>query len=157
MGTSSNFGNMLSMALASIVLPFLPLLPLQILLNNLLYDLSEVGIPFDEVDQEDVERPQAWDMPNILRFTILMGTISSLFDAITFLVLLKVFHADAALFQTGWFVESIASQILVIFLIRSRRLPWHANRPHAILIASSLGENTGGSGTLWALKAQPPF
>lgn len=139
MGTSSNFGNMLSMALASIVLPFLPLLPLQILLNNLLYDLSEVGIPFDEVDQEDVERPQAWDMPTILRFTILMGTISSLFDAITFLVLLKVFHADAALFQTGWFVESIASQILVIFLIRSRRLPWHANRPHAILIASSLG------------------
>jgi P-type Mg2+ transporter len=139
MGTSSNFGNMLSMALASIVLPFLPLLPLQILLNNLLYDLSEVGIPFDEVDQEDVERPQAWDMPSILRFTILMGAVSSLFDAITFFVLLKVFHADATLFQTGWFVESISTQILVIFLIRSRRLPWRANRPHAILIATSLG------------------
>lgn len=139
MGTSSNFGNMLSMALASIVLPFLPLLPLQILLNNLLYDLSEVGIPFDEVDQEDVERPQAWDMAGILRFTILMGAVSSLFDAVTFLVLLKVFHADAALFQTGWFVESIATQILVIFLIRSRRMPWRANRPHTILIATSLG------------------
>ena len=139
MGTSSNFGNMLSMALASIVLPFLPLLPLQILLNNLLYDLSEVGIPFDEVDQEDVERPQAWDMAGILRFTILMGAVSSLFDGVTFLVLLKVFHADAALFQTGWFVESIATQILVIFLIRSRRMPWRANRPHTILIATSLG------------------
>jgi len=139
MGTSSNFGNMLSMALASIVLPFLPLLPLQILLNNLLYDLSEVGIPFDEVDQEDVERPHAWDMPGILRFTIVMGAVSSLFDAITFLTLLKVFHADATLFQTGWFVESIATQILVIFLIRSRRMPWRANRPHTILIATSLG------------------
>ena len=90
MGTSSNFGNMLSMALASIVLPFLPLLPLQILLNNLLYDLSEIGIPFDDVDHEDVERPQAWDMRGILRFTIIMGAVSSLFDATTFLVLLKV-------------------------------------------------------------------
>jgi Mg2+-importing ATPase len=139
MGTSSNFGNMLSMALASIVLPFLPLLPLQILLNNLLYDLSEVGIPFDKVDEEDVERPQAWDMRGILRFTILMGAVSSLFDAVTFVVLLKVFHADATLFQTGWFVESIASQILVIFLIRSRRMPWRASRPHPILIATSLG------------------
>jgi Mg2+-importing ATPase len=139
MGTSSNFGNMLSMALASIVLPFLPLLPLQILLNNLLYDLSEVGIPFDEVDQEDVYRPQGWDMRNILRFTVIMGTASSLFDVITFGVLLKVFHADAMLFQTGWFVESIATQILVIFLIRSRRLPWRASRPHGLLIASSLG------------------
>jgi Mg2+-importing ATPase len=144
MGTSSNFGNMLSMALASIVLPFLPLLPLQILLNNLLYDLSEVGIPFDEVDQEDVERPQAWDMRGILRFTILMGGVSSLFDAITFLILVKVFHADPTLFQTGWFVESIATQILVIFLIRSRRLPWRANRPHAVLIATSLGALAAG-------------
>ncbi len=144
MGTSSNFGNMLSMALASIVLPFLPLLPLQILLNNLLYDLSEVGIPFDEVDQEDVERPQAWDMRGILRFTILMGAVSSLFDAITFVVLLKVFHAEATLFQTGWFVESIATQILVIFLIRSRRMPWRANRPHATLIATSLGALAAG-------------
>jgi Mg2+-importing ATPase len=139
MGTSSNFGNMLSMALASIVLPFLPLLPLQILLNNLLYDLSEVGIPFDEVDQEDVEGPQGWNMRSILRFTVIMGAVSSLFDAITFTILLKVFHADATLFQTGWFVESIATQILVIFLIRSRRLPWRANRPHGLLIVTSLG------------------
>ncbi|WP_334454827.1 hypothetical protein [Bradyrhizobium elkanii] len=77
MGTSSNFGNMLSMALASIALPFLPLLPLQILLNNLLYDLSEIGIPFDEIDEEDAERPQSWNMADILRFTFVMGSISS--------------------------------------------------------------------------------
>jgi Mg2+-importing ATPase len=149
MGTSSNFGNMLSMALASIVLPFLPLLPLQILLNNLLYDLSEIGIPFDEVDQEDVAHPENWNMRAILRFTIVMGIVSSLFDALTFAVLLKVFDADASLFQTGWFVESIATQILVIFLIRSRRLPWRTNRPHNILIATSLGAL--GAGLLLAL------
>jgi Mg2+-importing ATPase len=139
MGTSSNFGNMLSMALASIVLPFLPLLPLQILLNNLLYDLSEIGIPFDEVDHEDVERPQSWDMGDILRFTVIMGAASSLFDIVTFAILRNIFNADAASFQTGWFVESIATQILVIFLIRSRRLPWRASRPHPILIATSIG------------------
>lgn len=139
MGTSSNFGNMLSMALASVVLPFLPLLPLQILLNNLLYDLSEIGIPFDEIDREDIASPQTWDMHSILRFTVVMGTVSSVFDAITFLSLRKLFGADAALFQTGWFVESIATQILVIFLIRSRRLPWRASRPHVILTVTSLG------------------
>ncbi|MCP3476640.1 HAD-IC family P-type ATPase [Bradyrhizobium sp. CCGUVB1N3] len=146
MGTSSNFGNMLSMALASIVLPFLPLLPLQILLNNLIYDLSEIGIPFDEVDREDVARPEAWNMANILRFTIIMGMVSSLFDVVTFAVLLKLFEADAALFQTGWFVESISTQILVIFIIRSRRLPWRGNRPHIILIATSLGALIAGVG-----------
>ncbi len=144
MGTSSNFGNMLSMALASIVLPFLPLLPLQILLNNLLYDLSEVGIPFDEVDREDVASPQAWDMHGILRFTIIMGAVSSLFDAVTFVVLLKLFEANAPLFQTGWFVESIATQILVIFLIRSRRLPWQGSRPHRFLVTTSLGALAAG-------------
>jgi Mg2+-importing ATPase len=139
MGTSSNFGNMLSMALASVVLPFLPLLPLQILLNNLLYDLSEVGIPFDEVDAEDVARPQVWDMAEILRFTLVMGTVSSLFDATTFIILLKVFHTDATQFHTGWFLESIATQILVIFLIRSRQLPWRGSRPDRVLVISSLG------------------
>jgi Mg2+-importing ATPase len=139
MGTSSNFGNMLSMALASLVLPFLPLLPLQILLNNLLYDLSEIGIPFDSVDSEDTARPHAWDMAAILRFTIVMGVVSSLFDAATFLILLKGFGADAAQFQTGWFLESIATQILVIFLIRTRRVPWQASLPHIALIGTSFG------------------
>ncbi len=138
MGTSSNFGNMLSMALASLVLPFLPLLPIQILLNNLLYDLSEIGIPFDDVDADDVREPHGWSMRDILRFTIVMGVVSSLFDATTFAVLVKVFDADAATFQTAWFVKSIATQILVIFLIRSRRSIW-ASRPNAILVLTSLG------------------
>jgi Mg2+-importing ATPase len=142
MGTSSNFGNMLSMALASIVLPFLPLLPMQILLNNLLYDLSEIGIPFDSVDAEEVDNPHSWDMKNILRFTIVMGAVSSLFDAATFTLLLKVFHADAPTFQTAWFLESIATQILVIFLIRSRGAFWKS-RPHWILVTTSLGALAG--------------
>lgn len=139
MGTSSNFGNMLSMALASIALPFLPLLPLQILLNNLLYDFSEIGIPFDAVDVEDTARPHTWDMTAVLRFTMIMGTVSSLFDATTFLILLKGFNADAAQFQSGWFLESIATQIFVIFLIRTRRVPWRATPAHSILVATSLG------------------
>jgi Mg2+-importing ATPase len=139
MGASSNFGNMLSMALASVMLPFLPLLPLQILLNNLLYDLSEIGIPFDQVDQDEVTKPQGWDLASILRFTLLMGGISSLFDAATFVVLLKFFQTDAALFQTSWFLESIATQILVIFLIRSRRPVGRSNWPHPVLIATSCG------------------
>jgi Mg2+-importing ATPase len=141
MGTSSNFGNMLSMALASIVLPFLPLLPMQILLNNLLYDLSEIGIPFDSVDAEDVTNPHSWDIKSILHFTIVMGAVSSVFDIATFSILLKVFDADAATFQTAWFLESIATQILVIFLIRSRGAFW-ASRPHWILVATSLGALT---------------
>ncbi len=139
MGTSSNFGNMLSMALGSVVLPFLPLLPFQILLNNLLYDLSEVGIPFDEVDNEDVASPHSWNMSDILHFTLIMGAISSLFDAAMFLILVKGFHANETLFQTGWFLESIATQILVIFLIRSSRLPWRTTRPNAVLAVTSLG------------------
>jgi Mg2+-importing ATPase len=144
MGTSSNFGNMLSMALASIVLPFLPLLPLQILLNNLIYDLSEIGIPFDEVDREDVAQPDTWNMANILRFTIIMGVVSSMFDIVTFAVLSEVFDANAPLFQTGWFVESLLTQILVIFVIRSRWTPWRANRPHVILVVTSLGALAAG-------------
>jgi Mg2+-importing ATPase len=119
MGTSSNFGNMLSMALASLVLPFLPLLPIQILLNNLFYDTSEIGIPFDRVDGEDLDHPRSWDLGEVLRFTLVMGSLSSLFDLITFTVLLKVFHAEADSFRTAWFVESIVTQILVIFIIRT--------------------------------------
>jgi len=138
MGTSSNFGNMLSMALASLVLPFLPLLPVQILLNNLIYDLSEVGIPFDGVDRQDLARPRAWDMREILRFTLIMGALSSLFDLATFAVLSKVFHADAEQFRTAWFAESIATQILVIFVIRTTGPAW-MSRAHPVLVASSIG------------------
>jgi Mg2+-importing ATPase len=137
MGTSSNFGNMLSMALASVVLPFLPLLPVQILLNNLLYDLSEIGIPFDGVDAGDVARPQAWDMGGILRFTLVMGALSSVFDIATFAVLVRVFDAGPEVFRTAWFIESTTTQILVIFIIRTRGAAW-ASRAHPILSVSSL-------------------
>lgn len=138
MGTSSNFGNMLSMALASMVLPFLPLNPLQILINNMLYDLSEVGIPFDEADPADLARPQHWDMQAVLRFTLVMGPLSSLFDAATFAVLLGVFGAGVEMFRTAWFVESILTQILVIFVIRTAAPCWRS-RPHPFLVMTSLG------------------
>ena len=138
MGTSSNFGNMLSMALASIVLPFLPLNPLQILINNMLYDLSEVGIPFDEADPADLAKPQHWDMHAVLRFTLVMGPLSSVFDAATFTVLLGVFGAGIETFRTAWFVESILTQILVIFVIRTAAPCWRS-RPHRFLVMTSLG------------------
>jgi Mg2+-importing ATPase len=136
MGTSSNFGNMLSMALASLVLPFLPLTPLQILLNNLIYDISEIGIPFDTADENELVRPQAWDMKSVLRFTLVMGPLSSLFDAATFSLLRLGFGAGEAVFRTAWFVESIATQILVIFVIRTARPLW-ASRSHPALVATS--------------------
>jgi len=138
MGTSSNFGNMLSMALASVVLPFLPLNPLQILINNMLYDLSEVGIPFDEADPADLARPRHWDMHAVLRFTLVMGPLSSVFDAATFALLLGVFGAGVEMFRTAWFVESILTQILVIFVIRTAAPCWRS-RPHRFLVMTSLG------------------
>jgi len=137
MATSSNFGNMLSMALASIFLPFLPLTPIQVLLNNLMYDLSEIGIPFDRVEAAEVARPRAWDMGEILRFTAVMGTLSSVFDMATFAILIFGFAAPPELFRTAWFLESIATQILVIFVIRTYAPVW-TTRPHPVLIASSL-------------------
>jgi Mg2+-importing ATPase len=138
MGTSSNFGNMLSMALASLVLPFLPLTPLQILLNNLLYDLSEIGIPFDSADEDTLARPQAWDIRSVLGFTLIMGPLSSVFDIGTFALLHLGFDVGADVFRTAWFVESIATQILVIFVIRTAGPVW-ASRPDRVLAATSLG------------------
>jgi Mg2+-importing ATPase len=138
MGTSSNFGNMLSMALASLVLPFLPLAPLQILLNNLIYDVSEIGIPFDRADEEYLARPQAWDMGSVLRFTLVMGPLSSLFDVATFVLLRIGFGAGVEVFRTAWFVESITTQILVIFIIRTAKPVW-ASRADPVLVATSLG------------------
>jgi P-type Mg2+ transporter len=137
MGASSNFGNMLSMAIASIALPFLPMLPTQILLNNLLYDLSELGIPFDNVGPQATARPQLWDMRGLMRFAAIMGPLSSLFDFLTFAVLLFVFNVAAEEFQTVWFLESMATQILVIFIIRTNGRPWQ-NLPQPVLAASSL-------------------
>ncbi|MGJ5178616.1 magnesium-translocating P-type ATPase [Bradyrhizobium oligotrophicum] len=137
MGASSNVGNMLSMAAASMVLPFLPMLPTQILLNNLLYDLSELGIPFDRVSPQATARPQRWDMKRLIRFAAIMGPLSSLFDVLTFGALLYLFHATPDEFRTAWFLESMATQILVIFIIRTNGRPW-SNRADPVLTASSL-------------------
>src|SRR5437773_2133319 len=123
MGTSSNFGNMFSMAGAFLFLPFLPMLPTQILLNNFLYDLAQVTIPTDNVDEEFIRTPQRWDIGIIQRFMVVIGPISSIYDFLTFGVLLWVFRASEALFQTGWFVESLATQTLVLFVIRTAGTP----------------------------------
>ncbi len=141
MGASSNFGNMLSMAAASVALPFLPMLPTQILLNNLLYDLSEIGIPFDGVRPETVARPQVWDMSQLVRFAAIMGPLSSLFDLTTFALLLMVFGVSPDVFRTAWFLESMATQILVIVIIRTGGRPWR-DRPGGALALSSLAALT---------------
>jgi Mg2+-importing ATPase len=137
MATSSNFGNMFSMAAATLFLPFLPMLPLQILLNNLLYDVSELTLPLDHVDEEDLAQPRHWDMGFIRKFMLSIGPISSLFDFLTFYLLIRLFEAQEAMFRTGWFVESMATQVLVIFVIRTRRNPWRS-RPHRWLVLTSL-------------------
>jgi Mg2+-importing ATPase len=138
MGTSSNFGNMFSVAGASLFLKFLPMLPIQILLNNLLYDVSESTIPTDNVDEEYISTPKKWDIDFIKKFIVVFGPISSIFDFITFLVLLVIFHADATFFQTAWFVESICTQTLVIFVIRTRVVPFYRSRPSRMLFASTI-------------------
>jgi Mg2+-importing ATPase len=139
MGTSSNFGNMFSAAAASAFLSFLPMLPSQILLNNLLYDTSQLTIPTDNVDSEMLRRPAHWDIRLIRRFMLFFGPISSLFDFATFGVMLGVFGAGPALFRSGWFVESLATQTLVIFVIRTRRHPFFRSRPSRPLTLASLG------------------
>ncbi|MCF8159635.1 MAG: magnesium-translocating P-type ATPase [Polaromonas sp.] len=138
MATSSNFGNMFSMAAATLFLPFLPMLPLQILLNNLLYDVSELSLPLDNVDEEDLARPRHWDMGFIRKFMLSIGPISSLFDFLTFYLLIRLFEAQESMFRTGWFVESIATQVLVIFVIRTRRNPLRSP-PHRWLVMTSVG------------------
>ena len=137
MGTSSNFGNMFSMAAATLFLPFLPLLPAQVLLNNLLYDLSEFPIPMDNVDSDTLRKPQHWDIHFIRNFMWTAGPVSSLFDFITFGVMLWVFKANEALFHTGWFVESLATQVLAIFVIRTVGSPWKSH-PNPWLTATSI-------------------
>ncbi|WP_426258522.1 magnesium-translocating P-type ATPase [Sphingomonas sp. DC1600-2] len=138
MGASSNFGNMLSMAVASFFLPFLPMLPTQILLNNLLYDVSEIGIPFDTVRAEAIAKPQVWNLRDLVKFAAIMGPLSSLFDLLTFAGLVLLFHAAPPEFRTAWFLESMATQVLVIFIIRTNGRPW-ANRASPILTMTSLG------------------
>ncbi|MFZ4718561.1 MAG: magnesium-translocating P-type ATPase [Ilumatobacteraceae bacterium] len=139
MGTSSNFGNMFSVTVAAAFLPFLPMLPFQILLNNLLYDTSQMTIPTDHVDPEQLQRPSHWDIGFIRRFMIRFGPISSVFDFATFMVMLWVFDAAAPEFRSGWFVESLATQTLIVFAIRTRRVPFLRSRPSRPLLLSALG------------------
>ncbi|NDC63349.1 MAG: magnesium-translocating P-type ATPase, partial [Planctomycetia bacterium] len=139
MGASSNFGNMLSVLGASAFLPFVPMTPLQILTNNLLYDCSQVPIPTDDVDPELIARPRPWSMNEISRFILLVGPCSSVFDYTTFGVMLAVFGCwdRASLFQTGWFVESLLTQTLVIHVIRTDRIPFLESRASLPLSATT--------------------
>ncbi|MEM0049136.1 MAG: magnesium-translocating P-type ATPase [Candidatus Bathyarchaeia archaeon] len=137
MGVSSNFGNMFSVAGASLFLPFLPMLPIQILLNNLLYDFSQSTIPTDDVDHEYLEKPKRWDIHFIRLFMLCLGPVSSIFDFLTFFIMLFIFHASEQLFQTAWFIESLTSQTLVIFAIRTKRSPFWRSKPSRLLLLSS--------------------
>ena len=139
MAASGNFGNMISAAAASAFLPFLPMLPGQILLGNLLYDASQLTISSDRVDPAAVRAPARWDIAAIGRFMLIFGPLSSLFDLATFALLLGVFHADATQFRTGWFIESLVSQTLVVLIIRTRRYPFVRSRPGVALMAALVG------------------
>lgn len=139
MGTSSNFGNMFSTVGASVLLPFLPMTATQILLNNLIYDIAQMVIPTDNIDEEMAESPTHWDIGFIRRFMIIFGPISSIFDFVTFGLMLWVFHAGVAEFQTAWFVESMCTQTLIVFIIRTRRVPFWESRPSGLLTWFTIG------------------
>jgi Mg2+-importing ATPase len=163
MGASSNFGNMFSMAGATLILPFLPMLPIQILLNNLIYNVSEIAIPFDNVDPETVVKPLKWDIKLIERFMLVFGPVSSIFDFITFYAMLIFFHAGEALFQTGWFIESMVTQTLVVFCIRTRRL-FFRSKPGMLLVVMNIGAVATAIalpflpwGAWFGFVAPPPF
>ena len=153
MGTSSNFGNMFSMVGANALLPFLPMLPVQILVNNLLYDLSQTGIPFDRVDHDYLAKPRQWLVGDIQRFMLKVWPISSLFDYVTFGLMWFVFQANTpaqhALFQTGWFVESLMTQVLIVHIIRTPKIPFLQSRASWPLL--------GISATVMALAIALPF
>ena len=144
MAASSNFGNMFSVVGGSIFLPFLPMLPIQILANNMLYDFSQMTIPTDKVDEDGLLKPKKWNFKNIKRFIMFFGPISSLFDYATFFVMLCVFHtwanteANAALFHTGWFVESLLTQTLIVHIIRTSKIPFFQSIASKPLIISTL-------------------
>jgi Mg2+-importing ATPase len=135
--TSANFGNMFSMALASLFLPFLPLLPVQILLNNFLSDIPALAIASDKVDPELMARPRRWDMKYIKRFMIIFGIQSSLFDFLTFGLLLYIFQVSPDEFRTGWFMESLLTEIVILLIIRTQR-PLYKSKPSTYLLAASL-------------------
>ena len=140
MGASSNFGNMFSVLGASIFLPFLPMQPIQVLTNNLLYDFSQTTIPTDNVDEDYLEVPRRWDIQNIFKFMIFIGPVSSIFDYVTYFTMIFIFGAwdKPALFQTGWFVESLLTQTLIIHIIRTAKIPFLQSRASDALIATTI-------------------
>lgn len=142
MGASSNFGNMFSVLGASWFVPFVPMMPVQILTNNLLYDFSQVAIPTDNVDEEQVAKPRPWSVDEIRRFILFIGPISSVFDYTMYFIMLYVFHcwdpSRSAIFQTGWFIESLMTQTLIIHIIRTNRIPFLQSRPSLLLTVTTL-------------------
>jgi len=139
MGTAGDFGNMVSAAIGGVILPFLPMAPGQLLLQDLMYDTSQLGIPTDNVDAEQSARPSHWSIKFIGRFMIIFGLASSVFDFATFALMIFGFHAKVAEFQTGWFVESLATATLIVLAVRTRRVPFWRSRPSRILLATVLG------------------
>ena len=148
MASSANFGNIVSTALAGLFLPFLPMLPIQVLLTNILYDFAQAGLPFDNVDRDAIASPVHWNIDLIKRFMLIMGPVSTLFDLLTFSVLIFVFRAGMVEFRTGWFVESLVTQLLMIFSVRTRHHPL-ATRPHPLVTSLTL--------TIVALTLALPF
>jgi Mg2+-importing ATPase len=140
MAASSNVGNMLSVVGASVLLPFLPMLPVQIMLNNLLYDISQTSIPTDTIDEEWLRKPRRWSMREVRSTIMVFGPISSFFDYLTFAVLIWPLNAmyNAPLFHTGWFIESLLSQTLIVYILRSQRMPWQGERPSRTLVVVTL-------------------
>jgi len=139
MGLSSSFGNMFSMIGAVIFLPFFPMLPWQILLNNLLYDTAQISLPSDNVDDDYLKKPKHRNIKFIRNFMLVFWPVSSIFDFLTFYILYAVYHLNASMFQTGRFIESLATQTLVIYVIRTRKIPFLQSRPSNFLLATTLG------------------
>lgn len=142
MTASSNFGNVFSVLIASAFLPFLPMLPLHLLIQNLMYDISQIAIPFDNVDDDQITRPQRWNSADLGRFMVFFGPISSIFDVLTFALMWWVFQANTVemqtLFQSGWFVEGLLSQTLIVHMIRTRKIPFLQSRPSWPLLVTTL-------------------
>lgn len=153
--TSSNLGNVFTVLLASVFLPFLPMLPVQILIQNLLYDISQVAIPFDNVDEEVLSKPQKWDPKGIFKFMICFGPLSSIFDVITFFILWYVYNANSAnmasFFQTGWFLEGLLSQICIVHIVRTKKIPFVNSISSNFLLFTSVF--IGGLGVLFTMSS----
>ena len=151
MSLSSNFGNMFSVLAAIFYLPFLPMLPIQILLNNFIYDFSQITIPSDKVDHDWVNRPHKWNLAHVKKFMYIFGPLSSVFDLLTFFILFSVFHLSEGAFQTGWFMESLATQTLVIHIIRTKKIPFIQSRASKLLTFSTIAAVSVG----WILPFTP--